>query len=137
MPSRDHKKRADLSRAFAVVASDLHDELRFCGHARDCSAATPRAVGLAPSRARTTAWRGSSDNPAPAQTSDNGYSQSLTNAYYTSCTSTGESPIACGCDIGYFEENVPVATFTAYVDQIPAPTTPTSWMLAAVAACGS
>jgi hypothetical protein len=35
MPSRDHKRRTDFARAFALVASDLHEELRFCGHVRD------------------------------------------------------------------------------------------------------
>ena len=35
MPPRDHERRADCARAFAVVASDLHEELRFRGHVRD------------------------------------------------------------------------------------------------------
>jgi hypothetical protein len=35
MPPRDHERRADCARAFAVVASDLHEELRFCRHVRD------------------------------------------------------------------------------------------------------
>ena len=35
MPPRDLERRADCARALAVVASDLHEELRFRGHVRD------------------------------------------------------------------------------------------------------